>query len=60
MHKLIRNPNGTAYVVTASGRHVKTHDSIAEAKEHLEELNEEHKNKSSSGKEHEQSHWNKK
>lgn len=41
-HRIIRNSDGSAYVVDHTGRHVKTHDSATEAKEHLEELREKH------------------
>ncbi len=42
-HKIIRNSDGTAYVVDHKGHHVATHDSATEAKEHLEQLREQHK-----------------
>lgn len=39
-HKIIRNSDGSAYVVDHKGKHVATHDSAEEAKEHLEQLRE--------------------
>ena len=39
-HKIIRNSDGSAYVVDRTGKHVATHDSAADAREHLNELRE--------------------
>jgi hypothetical protein len=37
-HKIIRNSDGSAYVVDRTGKHVATHDSAGDAQEHLKQL----------------------
>lgn len=39
MHKIIRNSDGSAYVIDHKGKHIATHDSATEAQEHMKELN---------------------